>query len=263
MTAIDMMRITIRDIDGFLKIRLALGETRYMNERTGAGIILVERGSVVYEHKGKRFLSDPNHLLVMPRGITYHFACTEESVNYVVNIVIDDIPDFDDIISVSIAGNLSFIKSVARLEVLWTFRKTGYWPRCMAGLYDIFAKITDIENAPYAPDSQFEQIRPSIDYLESNWADPELTNDAAAAQSGVSTVYFRRLFTNKYGVSPMRYVKLRRIEKAQELLLGQYMSVTGVSKVVGFNSIYHFCRAFKSATGYTPTEYLRLKEKNL
>ena len=53
----------------------------------------------------------------------------------------------------------------------------------------------------------------------------KLTNDALADESGLSTVYFRKLFKQVYGISPMQYASDFRIAKAKEMLQSDYGTV--------------------------------------
>ncbi|HEX2951574.1 MAG TPA: helix-turn-helix transcriptional regulator [Armatimonadota bacterium] len=68
-------------------------------------------------------------------------------------------------------------------------------------------------------------------------------------------MYFRKLFREQYGLSPKQYLQQIRMEKAEELLQSNLFSVTVIAEKTGFSSVYHFCRAFKNYTGFTPLEY--------
>ena len=57
----------------------------------------------------------------------------------------------------------------------------------------------------------------------------------------------------------MRYLQTVRMEKAKDMLAGDYMPISDIAESVGFKSIYHFSKTFKNIVGYTPTEYGRLK----
>ena len=59
-------------------------------------------------------------------------------------------------------------------------------------------------------------------------------------------------------MSPMKFVKNKRIEKAQEMLRGDEASITRIAESVGFTSINNFSRSFKGFTGYSPQEYKRI-----
>ena len=42
----------------------------------------------------------------------------------------------------------------------------------------------------------------------------------------MSTVYFRKQFTDLFGISPIAYIKNLRIEKAKEMLKSDYATLT-------------------------------------
>ena len=73
---------------------------------------------------------------------------------------------------------------------------------------------------------------------------------------GVSTVYFRKLFTQVYGVSPINYVKALRIKKAKEMLRSDYGSLSDVAQSLGYTSLYDFSRDFKKRVGTAPSRYI-------
>lgn len=70
-------------------------------------------------------------------------------------------------------------------------------------------------------------------------------------------VYFRKLFCEIYGTSPIKYVNNLRIKKAKEALGSDYSSISDIALMLGFNNIYEFSRAFKAHTGSSPTEYAK------
>ena len=93
--------------------------------------------------------------------------------------------------------------------------------------------------------------------MHKNYSDVSISNDSLAALCGVSTVYFRKLFTAAYGIPPMRYLKNVRINKAKELLIGDADSISAISENTGFGSVYAFSKAFKAETGVSPSGYVK------
>jgi AraC-like DNA-binding protein len=90
-----------------------------------------------------------------------------------------------------------------------------------------------------------------------NYTDPFLTNEVLAGKCHVSEVYFRRIFKEKYGISPKQHIQNMRIKKAQALLRSEYMSIKAIAEMSGYASVYHFSRAFKRVSVYAPTEYIK------
>lgn len=76
-----------------------------------------------------------------------------------------------------------------------------------------------------------------------------------AALTGRSLSGFRRDFLSVYNMPPSQWIRYKRLEKAKELLLGTRMSITEICYNLGFESIAHFSRLFKTQFSQTPTEY--------
>ena len=99
-----------------------------------------------------------------------------------------------------------------------------------------------------------KKLLPVIEYISKNLSN-EIKNDDLAKMIGVSTVYFRKLFAQVYGMSPMNYVKNLRIKKAKEMLRSDHGSITDIAFSLGYSNIYDFSRDFKKRTGTPPSKY--------
>ena len=70
--------------------------------------------------------------------------------------------------------------------------------------------------------------------------------------------YFRRLFKEYSGDSPVEFRQKHRIEKAKQLLLSDEMLPVGViAGELGFADIYHFSKTFKHYVGVSPAAFAR------
>ena len=65
----------------------------------------------------------------------------------------------------------------------------------------------------------------------------------------------RHLFKESTGFSPTQYLKVHRMQKAQELLESTFLSVKEVMLRVGLKDKSHFTRAFKKLYGLSPVKY--------
>lgn len=79
-----------------------------------------------------------------------------------------------------------------------------------------------------------------------------------ARYGGYSTSRFSELFVERYGISPINFVLRTRIELAKKLLSSGQANVSRVAELCGFNTVNYFSKYFKSATGTTPSEYIKL-----
>ena len=99
-----------------------------------------------------------------------------------------------------------------------------------------------------------QKIQTAIDYISQHLGE-RITNDILAQVAGMSTVYFRKTFTEATGTSPIVYAKLLRIEKAKEMLKSDYGTLTDVAQLLGYTNLYDFSRDFKKHTGIAPSKY--------
>jgi AraC-like DNA-binding protein len=94
------------------------------------------------------------------------------------------------------------------------------------------------------------------DRIDRDYAD-QLDVPALAKEAHASTAHFSRGFKRAFGETPHQYLLRRRIERAKELLRGTGLSVTEVSRAVGFRSLGSFSTAFRELVGEAPSEYER------
>lgn len=63
------------------------------------------------------------------------------------------------------------------------------------------------------------------------------------------------LFKRTFGLPPMRYVLHRRLALAKKLLSQNDYTISEISEMVGFGSIYYFSKIFKEREGLSPMSY--------
>ena len=76
--------------------------------------------------------------------------------------------------------------------------------------------------------------------------------------SGLTRYTLARQFRRAFGTSPYRYLTMRRLDNARDLIRrGEILTVVALE--MGFSDQAHFTRAFKSAYGMTPSRYAALE----
>lgn len=71
-----------------------------------------------------------------------------------------------------------------------------------------------------------------------------------------------KTFSQNENVTLEQYFILQKIEKVKELLLYGELSLTEISQKLGYKSVQHLSSQFKNCTGFTPSEFKKLKQKN-
>ena len=110
--------------------------------------------------------------------------------------------------------------------------------------YSILLALTQAVSERYLPTEKQQKIAPAIEYISQHYNE-NITNEVLADIAGMSTVYFRKLFTSVIGVSPIVYARNLRIEKAKEMLRSDYGTLSDVALSLGYRSLYDFSRDFK------------------
>lgn len=223
-------------------------------DRTLSAIAYKTSGKTIYSREGGNFVSDRGHLVFIPKNRPYSIDCIETGTCYMIEF--DCAGDNDDFVSFPVTEPDITEQLFRNIYGVWTMRAAGFEAACMACAYEIFYKVhVGALKSRYT--GKRAVLEPALGYLRSHISDPSICNAELARRASVSEVYFRKLFTEEFGVPPMQYVRTLRIEKAKDMLLGDYSSVTNVAEATGFASVYSFCRTFKTTTGFTPTEYAR------
>lgn len=66
-------------------------------------------------------------------------------------------------------------------------------------------------------------------------------------------------FKNQTGVNLSDFIRIKKIEEAEELLSRTNKSLVFISNYLGFSSQSHFCKVFKDIKGVTPDQYRKKK----
>ncbi|WP_309122053.1 AraC family transcriptional regulator [Paenibacillus sp.] len=105
---------------------------------------------------------------------------------------------------------------------------------------------------------QLERVK---SYLNQN-VNKDVTLDELSSVANLSSSYLCRLFKKTFGVGPIRYHLIGRIEHAKKLIQFTDLPITEISELCGFLSIHSFSRAFRNAEGVPPTYYRNLPSKS-
>ena len=101
-------------------------------------------------------------------------------------------------------------------------------------------------------------IQKVLDFIAAN-LDRELTLDQLAEFARLSRSRLHYLFRNELGMTATQYVRLRRLERARDLLNATSLSVKEIRACVGLNDRSHFAREFKKVYGVTPSQFRKLR----
>ncbi len=244
--------LVITKILSFHVLYSTAGMSARRTARNTWALIMKYEGETEYLTERGIALSNRTHCILLPRGSSYEWRCTRSGGYYVVEFMAES--SCNEVESLQVANPDELERIFVRLEQGNRMRMPYFELTAMSGVYRMLALLLRAEEKNYNLSSKFRRISPSVDYMH-RFFDRDLSNDLLAAESGVSTVYFRKIFTEYYGMSPIRYLHKLRIDKAKEMLRSEYGSVGAIAKALGYSSIQHFSKTFREYTGISPKQY--------
>ena len=215
-------------------------------------IIIKYEGETIYSFGKDRIVSDINNIVILPKGSDYTWQCTESG--HFISVEFDCDVTLPEPIGLSVKRGERILNMLKALEHKRSVGGSAARLESIRDTYSIILELLRSCDEKYIPDSKRQKIAPAVEYITHHY-DESITNDTLAAVSGMSTVYFRKLFTEVMGVSPISYARQMRIEKAKEMLRSDYGSLTDVAYTLGYPSLYDFSRDFKKHTGVSPSRY--------
>lgn len=108
------------------------------------------------------------------------------------------------------------------------------------------------------PTTDNERMMTVLEFIEKQIAEPH-TLDSISDRFGFSNRSLSRLFRSTLGISFLQYLKLLRMVKAFEMILGTDMSMTAIAYAVGYQSLSSFSTTFHQFTNFSPSSFNRYK----
>ena len=144
-----------------------------------------------------------------------------------------------------------------KMVATWNRATTTVKEDCLSLLYLIYSDFLNTAKSSYLHSEKKNTMEIAIDYIHKHLGDDSLTISQIAAETKMGERHFRRSFKEAYNISPLRYINMRRITRAKELLRYSDMPLNQIAATTGFSSIYYFSSAFKKEVHCSPSEYLK------
>lgn len=215
-----------------------------MTNRNFYGLSFCKDGQITYIQNGIEYVSNKDCVIILPKGGTYLIRRDKTGSFPVINF---DCAEFlsDTITVIPVRNTEELIADYNRMKKQFYF--DGNRALMLSIFYGMIHKICS--------DEVPRELLGAMRLISSDYCDTSLTNSSLAAKCNISEVYFRKLFTKHFGISPKQFIIDARIQRAKQLLAEGALSAAVISEKCGFSNPYHFSRLFKQHTGITPMEY--------
>jgi AraC-like DNA-binding protein len=204
---------------------------------------------------GKELLNAEKNIRFLPKGECFEYRVERMERGECIDVCFDtDVPISDEAFMIDTSKQESLEPLFKKLFCSFVAKDEGYRFECMSLLYKIFSEL---QKSSYIPESKFRLIKPAIEIIRSDFLSREIHTGELARVSGVSETYIKRLFCERFGMPPKRYIIQMKINHAAELLrFGEY-KISDVALMSGYSDVYFFSRQFKKYMGISPSDFVK------
>ena len=202
-----------------------------------ARLYLVYEGEVRYKDKNCELHLKQNHHYIFPTSISYNMDQNVDNPLFCTFMHIDFFPlQINHLIEISMEKDIA-LKHI--FAALWESIENGTEKiiRAFAELIVLYCKeekiVTEADN----------ELIPIINYIEQNIRS-DITIEELSSYAGYNSQYFIRLFKEKIGMTPHRYIIHYRLKKAKKLLK-EKKSISLIAEETGYSDVKSFSRSFK------------------
>ena len=147
-------------------------------------------------------------------------------------------------------------------EVL--YQRPLYQIRVCTSILSLITEVLDRERCRDIPEFYQQIVEKAKLLMEANIFGtinlPDIAN-----QLGISTSHLHKIFKTYTSMTPYQYFILIKMQKAENLLSREGVSVKEAASQLGFNNQYHFSSLFKNKIGISPlkwTKYIKGASEN-
>jgi len=234
----------------------------------GYSVSYVRKGSFGYRTRGQAYELVAGSVLVGHPGDEYmcthdHHVCGDECLAFHLS------PGFVDLIGGDRkTWRTGGLPPLAELVVIGELAQAAADGQGDVGLDELgmwFASrfvevVAGVKKGGRPPEATPRDRRRAVDaamWIDAN-ARHDIGLDGVAAEAGLSSFHFLRLFSQVLGVTPHQYLVRSRLRHAARLLAeDESRSVTQVALDVGFADLSNFVRTFHRAAGVSPGGFRR------
>lgn len=194
---------------------------------------------------GERIYSQPGDVFYMPSEVGYTARYSDGEILVFHFDIVGDTGKAKNIV----CGCSEEVYSLfLRAELAWQEKRTGYFHFVTAIFYEILGLLC----RDLGEKEQPEYFRELMSDINKSFRDSSLNISHICHVHGISETYFRRLFKEHYGKTPIEYITHLRLDYAVNLLFSSH-TVEEAAIMSGFSDAKYFARVVKKNYGCTPS----------
>ncbi|WP_298536817.1 AraC family transcriptional regulator [uncultured Algibacter sp.] len=246
-------------------------------------LILVTEGQATLHHTNQTFKLEPGYMYLIPSYTSNNYSCSTYHKQYYagffeeikLGMSIFNIKHFNFKVKATKYETLLFKRL---LEIHPNKKVTDQTPKSHINhslfqqekknkksstdsietqgiLTILFSKFIDNKNMLTNNTTGFKDDLSNVLIYIGKHIHQEITVKQLAEYCHLSSDHFTKCFNYRFEITPNKYIQLKRIERAQFLLLTTKDSIQQIADQVGMSNTSYFSRKFKAITGFRPGSF--------
>jgi len=188
-------------------------------------------GKSIVVFNGKQLETTEDTIRFLPAGEINEYTVDRIERGECIDIVFDtNMPITDEAFVLNLKQSEKIKSLFKKIFSAWVAKNDGYYFECISIIYKIFSEL---QKKNYIPESQFDSIKPAIDYIERHFLDKKITTEGLASCCAISYPYIKKLFVKKFGVPPIKYSIQLKINYACDLLKSELYTISQIAEICG------------------------------
>ena len=209
-------------------------------------------GDAIFTQNQTSFHVQGGDVIFVPKNCAYSIEAESEHVLVIGFTTSEPLLQYIKTFSTP-KGSQYYEELFQKFCVTWKEKRVGYIHECKSIFFKILSHLErDCELSKF--DKQEDVLLKALEHIHSNFTDPQLSIAKLAKLCNMSDTYFRKLFLEKYHVTPLAYINNLKLNHATNLLQANFYSISEIAEQCGFSNVYYFSRFIKKQTGMSPSE---------
>jgi len=163
----------------------------------------------------------------------------------------------------SFNGNTELFNCFLKIYNEYENKHYQYLEQCRNLLREIIIELSRLQDpiAPQLLSSNEILIQSAAKYISSH-LNEDISLHSLAKIYAMSDSHFSRTFKQYTGLGISKYIKLKRLQKAEKMLVANEHTITEIAFDCGFNDSNYFISEFKKYRGITPLKFAKQNREN-